>query len=64
MQVEHETTQLCADTGNERRLTPPMRPQTTDMVERFNGQIRDVLQSQRLKRGEDIDKTIVTCTVL
>ena len=61
---QHESTQLCANIGNERRLTPPMRPQTIGMVERFNGRMRDVLQSQRFKRSEDIDQTIVSYIVL
>jgi transposase InsO family protein len=40
-------------------LTPPMRPQTNGMVERFNGRIEDVLQSHRLHSGEDLEQTIL-----
>ena len=43
---------LCAELGIEHRLTPPMRPQTNGMVERFNGRIEDVLQSHRFRSGE------------
>ena len=36
-----------------------MRPQTNRMVERFNGRIEDVLQSHRLRSGEDLEQTIL-----
>ena len=35
-----------------------MRPQTNGMVERFNGRIEDVLQSHRVRSGEDLEQTI------
>jgi transposase InsO family protein len=56
---QHEFDQLCADLGIEHRLTPPMRPQTNGMVERFNGRIEDVLQSHRFHSGEDLEQTIL-----
>jgi hypothetical protein len=56
---EHEFDQLCADLGIEHRLTPPMRPQTNGMVERFNGRIEDVLQSHRFQSGEAFEQTIL-----
>ncbi|MDT7929246.1 DDE-type integrase/transposase/recombinase, partial [Tepidimonas sp.] len=41
----HEFDQLCQALGIEHRLTRPRRPQTNDMVERFNGRIEEVLRS-------------------
>jgi len=56
---QHEFDLLCADLGIEHRLTPPMRPQTNGMVERFNGRIEDVLQSHHFRSGEDLEQTIL-----
>jgi transposase InsO family protein len=56
---QHEFDQLCTDLGIEHRLTPPMRPKTNGMVERFNGRIEDVLQSHRFQSGEDLEQTIL-----
>lgn len=56
---QHEFDLLCAELGIEHRLTPPMRPQTNGMVERFNGRIEDVLQSHRFRSGEDLAQTIL-----
>ena len=61
---QHEFDQLCADLSIEHRLTPPMRPQTNGMVERFNGRIEDVLQSHRFKNGEDLEQTILRYVAL
>lgn len=55
----HEFDLLCAELGIEHRLTPPMRPQTNGMVERFNGRIEDVLQSHRFQSGEDLEETLL-----
>ncbi len=55
----HEFDRLCAELGIEHRLSPPMRPQTNGMVERFNGRIEDVLQSHRFRSGEDLEQTIL-----
>jgi transposase InsO family protein len=55
----HEFDRLCADLGIEHRLSPPMRPQTNGMVERFNGRIEDVLKSHRFRSGEDLEQTIL-----
>ena len=60
----HEFDQLCTDLGIEHRLTPPMRPQTNGMVERFNGRIEDVLQSHRFQSGEDLEQTILRYVTL
>ena len=56
---QHEFDMLCAELGIEHRLTPPMRPQTNGMVERFNGRIEDVLQSHRFRSGEDLEQTLL-----
>ena len=61
---QHEFDQLCADLGIEHRLTPPMRPQTNGMVERFNGRIEDVLQSHRFQSGEALEQTILRYVTL
>jgi transposase InsO family protein len=61
---QHEFAQLCADLGIDHRLTPPMRPQTNGMVERFNGRIEDVLQSHRFQSGEDLEQTILRYVAL
>ena len=54
----HEFDRLCDDLGIERRLAPPMHPQTNGMVERFNGRIEDILQRHRFRSGEDLEQTI------
>ena len=56
---QHEFDLLCSELGIEHRLTPPMRPQTNGMVERFNGRIEDVLQSHRFHSGEDLEQTLL-----
>jgi hypothetical protein len=61
---QHEFDLLCTELGIEHRLTPPMRPQTNGMVERFNGRIEDVLQSHRFLSGEDLEKTLLRYTHL
>jgi transposase InsO family protein len=55
----HDFDRLCADLGIEHRLTPPMRPQTNGMVERFNGRIEDVLQSHHFNSREDLEQTLM-----
>lgn len=56
---QHEFDLFCTELGIERRLTPPMRPQTNCMVERFNGRIEDVLQSHRFHSAEDLELTLL-----
>jgi transposase InsO family protein len=56
---QHEFDLLCSELGIEHRLTPPMRPQTNGMVERFNGRIEDVLQSHRFHSGDDLEQTLL-----
>jgi transposase InsO family protein len=60
----HEFDELCADLGIENCFTPPVRAQTNGMVERFNGRIADVLQSQRFQSGEDLVQTILRYVAL
>jgi transposase InsO family protein len=55
---QHEFDQLCAEFGVEHRLAPPQHPQTNGMVERFNGRIEDVLQSQHFRSGEELETTL------
>ena len=55
----HAFDRLCAELDIEHRLTPPMRPQTNGLVERFNGRIEDVLQSHHFRSGEDLEQTIL-----
>jgi transposase InsO family protein len=61
---QHEFASLCADLGIKHRLTPPMRPQTNGMVERFNGRIEDVLHSHRFQSGDDLEQTILRYVTL
>lgn len=55
---QHQFDQLSVDLGIEHRLTPPMRPRTKCMVERFNGRMEDVLQIHRFKCCEDLEQAI------
>ena len=55
----HQFDRLCADPGIEHRLTPPMRPRTNGMVERFSGRIEDVLQSHHFNSREDLEQTLM-----
>ncbi|VAW04829.1 Mobile element protein [hydrothermal vent metagenome] len=43
---------------NPPRLTPPRSPQTNGMAERFNGRIKDVLQSHHFRSGEELEATL------
>ena len=55
----HEFDQLCAELGNEHRLTPPKSPLTNGMVERFNGRISDVLKTNRFDSALDLEQTLL-----
>jgi transposase InsO family protein len=44
--------------GIEHRLTRPKSPQTNGMVERFNGRISHVLNTNRFESGEDLEQTL------
>ena len=56
---EHDFDRLCTELGIEHRLAPPMHPQTNGMVERFNGRIEEVLQSNRFISREDLETTVL-----
>ena len=49
---------LCSTLGIEYRLTPPRPPQTNGMVERFNGRLKDVLQSHHVRLGQELGTTL------
>ena len=53
-----EFDQLCTELGIEHRLTPPKSPQTTGMVERFNGRIEEVLRSHHFRSGDKLETTL------
>lgn len=61
---QHEFDRLCADFSIEHRRTPPMRPCTNGMVERFEGRIEYVLQNNRFHSGEDLEQTILRWVTL
>ena len=52
---EHTFDQFRAEQGIEHRLTPPRRPQTNGLVERFNGRIEEVLQTYRFDSAADLE---------
>jgi len=54
----HEFDALCAALGIEHRLTRPRSPQTNGMVERFNGRISHVLNTNRFESGEGLEQTL------
>ena len=56
---DHEFDQLCQALGIEHRLTPPRRPQTNGMVERFNGRIAEVLATHRFNSAQDLETTLL-----
>jgi len=49
---------LCSTSGIEHGLTPPRSPQTIGMVERFNGRIKDVLESLHFRSGQELGMTL------
>ena len=61
---KHEFDQLCHELQIEHRLTKPRSPQTNGMVERFNGRIADVLNTNRFVSGEDLEQTIMRYVTL
>ena len=73
----HEFDQLCAELGIEHRLTPPKSPQTNGIplgdfkqsptaqrVERFNGRIADVLNTNRFDCALDLEQTLMRYMVI
>lgn len=55
---EHGFDRTCAGHHIEHRLTPPRRPQTNGMVERFNGRIADVLHTHHFDSSADLVTTL------
>jgi len=54
----HPVDRLCAAHGIEHRLIRPKRPQTTGMVERFNGRIADLLRTRHFDSGQHLDEAL------
>jgi transposase InsO family protein len=50
---------LCQAHGIEHRLIKPRRPQTSGMVERFNGQIAEILQTTRFNSSMGLRQTLI-----
>jgi len=55
---KHESDQLCGYLGIEHRLAPLRHPQTNGMAERFNGRIKEVLQSHHFRSSEELETTL------
>ena len=55
----HDFDVLCQDWGIEHRLIPPRSPQTNGMVEHFNDQIGDVLQTHRFNCALEMNQTLL-----
>ena len=55
---QHAGDMLCSTPGIEHRLTPSRPPQTNGMVERFNGRLKDVLQSHYVRLGQELGTTL------
>ena len=55
---KQECDRLCNELGIEHRLTPPRSPQTSGVVERFNGRIEGVLRSHHFRSGDELDATL------
>lgn len=56
---DHECDQRCQALGIEQRLTPPRRPPTTGMVERFKGRIAAVLAPPRCNSAPDLETPLL-----
>lgn len=54
----HAFDKVCASFAIEHRLAPPRHPQTTGMVERFNGRISEVLATTRFRSRDDLETTL------
>jgi len=50
---KHTVAQFCAAPGP--NFTPPL---TNGMVERFNGRIKEILQSHHFRSGEELETTL------
>jgi len=55
---QHAFDALCEALGIEHRLTRPKSPQTSGMVERFNGRLEQMLRSHRFNSAHDLITTL------
>ena len=55
---KHVFDQQCTAFAIEHRLTPPRRPQTNGMVERFNGRVADVIKQTRFASAFELESTL------
>jgi hypothetical protein len=56
---KHAFDAACAGIAAEHRLATPRHPQTTGMVERFNGRINALLQQTRFDSKADLEATLM-----
>jgi transposase InsO family protein len=56
--ARHVFDNVCAGMGIERRLAPPRHPQTSGMVECFDGRISEFLQQTRFDNQVDLENTL------
>lgn len=61
---EHEFDKPRAALGIEHRLTPLKSPHTNRLVERFNGRIEEVLQTQYFRSSENLGTRRLSCVSL
>ena len=55
---QHGFERICAEQHIEHRFIPPRHPQTSGMIERFNGRISEVLATSRFRSGEHLADTL------
>ena len=54
----HVFDRACAQAAIEHRLTPPRRPQTNGLVERFNGRIAEILNTTHFDAAADLESML------
>ena len=57
---EHPFDQLCSKQQIEHRLIKPRNPQTTCMIERFNGKISEILTTNHFNSAETLELTLMS----
>ena len=55
-----EFDQLCTELGIEHRLTAPRTPQTTGMVERFNGRTSEEINTHHFNSADDLEHMLLS----
>ena len=55
---QHVFDKSCAEFAIKHRLTPPRRPRTNRMVERFNGRVSEVIQQTRFASAHGLEATL------